>query len=750
MSPVWLLLEAGVVLAASGLAWRSLAGEASGAIEQLLGWGVMFFALVAGVGVALGAVGGLGWGGFVGVHAVMLAAGLLVRRHHLAADGRAGRTLVRAIFPDFKTDRVAFGAALLLGIFLVVTGVLAALAEPVVYDALTYRLSRIGHWLQEGRVAHFATNDPRQNYMPVVPDLVMAWLVSAFPEGYRGAALAQWGGGILLVLATAGLARLAGLGRAVALGAALLAVGTANVAPQFTTVHTDLLTAGLFTAAFYLWQKAALRGEGSWLAGIAGGLALGAKGTVFYLGPTMLLWVAWTAWRFRLPLAAWWRTLLSTTVAVVVFAVPGFVLNWRNYGGPLGPAEFVAMHHQAAAGQLLDKTGLNLGTSFVQVLEPNSQPPGLQAAARNLGRPLAGALPRQDAFSYENLSRRATLQTIIQRTEPDADVTSFGLLALALFIGGMGAAGRSSRPGSGAVRWWSAGVLIFWSFFHAMQQWHPYGFRYFILVAPFMAVIGAWGLEGWPQRLRRMAWGLALVATLGTAARVLTHTHQAGWPAVVQPERSRNFLVYREWRDWARQLGQPGEPWQLALPFNRPLAAFYRLQPAQRVQPQTESALAGLTAEQALDKLHGGWLIVPALQFLGNEGRVSGRVWLYEGDPESPFSLAAYHQLPVGAAEEPLVYRNKVSREADQIRHDLLVRAGSDGHVSFCLESPAGVRWRFVIATPTEVRRGEWAGGKSVQPLMLPAGQVAEVKVSLEPVAGETPSGEPPTLDIRR
>ena len=210
MSPVWLLLEAGVVLAASGLAWRSLAGEASGAIEQLLGWGVMFFALVAGVGVALGAVGGLGWGGFVGVHAVMLAAGLLVRRHHLAADGRAGRTLVRAIFPDFKTDRVAFGAALLLGIFLVVTGVLAALAEPVVYDALTYRLSRIGHWLQEGRVAHFATNDPRQNYMPVVPDLVMAWLVSAFPEGYRGAALAQWGGGILLVLATAGLARLAG------------------------------------------------------------------------------------------------------------------------------------------------------------------------------------------------------------------------------------------------------------------------------------------------------------------------------------------------------------------------------------------------------------------------------------------------------------------------------------------------------------------------------------------------------------
>jgi hypothetical protein len=116
-----------------------------------------------------------------------------VRRRHLSGEWQELRALFPAALASVKKDLATRSVATVLGIFLVVTGLLAALAEPVVYDALTYRLSRIGHWLQEGRVAHFITNDPRQNYMPVVPDLVTAWLVSAFPDGFHGAALAQWG-----------------------------------------------------------------------------------------------------------------------------------------------------------------------------------------------------------------------------------------------------------------------------------------------------------------------------------------------------------------------------------------------------------------------------------------------------------------------------------------------------------------------------------------------------------------------------
>lgn len=747
MSALWLLSDALVVLCAAWLAWRGLSTGMHGLMEQLLGWGIVFFVLVAGASVLLGATGGLAWGGFVPLHLGILGAGLGLRRRHLSADWQAWVALFSATLSLVRRERETFCAAGLLAIFIAVTGVLAAFAEPVVYDALTYRLSRIGHWLQEGRLGFISGNDPRQNYMPVVPDLVMTWLVGAWTEGFRGAALAQWGGGVLLLLSTAGLGRLAGLSRFAALGAAMLLTGMANVAPQFTTVHTDLFTAGMLTAAYYLWHNAARRGEGSRVAGLGGGLALGAKGTVFYLGPTLLLWAVWIGWRWRLPLTAWRRTVLAILASAAVFALPGFVRNWQAYGGPFGPREFVAMHHQAAAGQLLKKTGLNLGTSLLQVLEPNSQPPGLQAMARRAGMSLVEAMPQQDSFSYENLSRRETLRVIFRRLEPDADATSFGLLALGLFFAGAASAMWSSRTGAADIRLWSTGTGVFFLFFHAMQQWHPYGFRYFVLVAPWMAVVAAWWLEGLPAGLRRAVWGLALIVAAATAWQVLTHTHQAGWQAVTQPERARNYYVYRRWREWAGGLDRPGEPWQVMMPFNRPLAAFYRASPPHVVRPQAESALNGLTAEQALKSLDGGWLIVPALQFMGREGRVSGSIWLHEGNPESPFSVAAYRRLAVGEIEKPLVYRNRMVRDGEKVRHELLVRAAGDGRVVLRLESEEGVRWRFVIATPTEMRRGEWAGGGTVQTLALPVHQVAEVQVLLEPATAGVGS---PRVEIAR
>jgi hypothetical protein len=104
---------------------------------------------------------------------------------------------------------------------------------------------------------------------------------------------------------------------------------------------------------------------------------------------------------------------------------------------------------------------------------------------------------------------------------------------------------------------------------------------------------------------------------------------------VTQPERSRSYYVYHAWRAWATGLDQSGESLQIALPFNRPLAAFYRLHPTRPVRPRMEVTPADGTAEQVLAKSGGGWLIVPAGQFMGNEGRISGRTWLYEGIPRA-------------------------------------------------------------------------------------------------------------------
>ncbi|MBL9214677.1 MAG: hypothetical protein JNG83_04295 [Opitutaceae bacterium] len=729
-----LILELLSSLVVAWLVWRSLGAPAEGRIENLLGWGLAGFAVVAAIGTGLGAVGGLGPAGFAVAHAAALGPCLILRRSRLAEDARAWRALVADVWRALRSDRFTAGLSVLLAGFLAVTLLLAAAAEPVVYDALTYRLSRIGHWLQEGNTAHFPTNDPRQNYMPVVPDLVMTWLVSGTSAGFRGAALAQWAGGVLLLLATAGFGRQAGLGRPSALGASLLAAGAANVAPQFTTVHTDLVTAGVLAASLFLWESAARRGQGSGVAGLGGGLALGAKGTVFYLGPTLLLWAWWVGRTRRLPRVAWSVTLAAAALSAGVFAAPGFVRNLRSFGGPLGPPDFVAMHHQSSAGQLPGKLALNLATSAVQLFDPNSQPPGLRAAARAAGRSLAACLPTEDAFSYERLNRRETLRTIIDRAEPDADSTTFGLVLPLLFgLGALAACRPGARAGAPEIRRGAAGVVLFALFFHAMQQWHPYGFRYFILVTPWMAVVAAWGLQGWPQRLRRVGWFLAGSGAVATAWLVLADTHQAGWRAVVQPERSRGYYVYAHWREWSRTLGSAGDTLHLALPFNRPLAAFYRTGGQRLVQPVTESALAGTTAEAAVKAAGGGWLIVPAGRFLGAEGRVIGRTWLFAGDPASPFSLAAYRLPAEGEAAAAIVYRNLARTEAGVTRHEMLIRPDDEGRVRLRLESGAGEAWRCEVTTPAEVRRIEWAGGEAGLDLKLSPGLVSEVQVRLEP-----------------
>jgi hypothetical protein len=65
---------------------------------------------------------------------------------------------------------------------------------------------------------------------------------------------------------------------------------------------------------------------------------------------------------------------------------------------------------------------------------------------------------------------------------------------------------------------------------------------------------------------------------------------------------------------------------------------------SRRVDLQRLSALPA-TAAAAVQNI-SGWLVVPARHFAGREGRVEKRVWLFYGDENSPFSLAAYRRVP--------------------------------------------------------------------------------------------------------
>jgi len=403
------------VVATVAAAWLVVCAcgiQGRGILETATAWLLSLTALVGGAGVILGETGGLGAAGFLALHAAVLAALAFLRRRGLAGDLAALRGAwdrARAFLNERSPESVATRCMLLV---LGVLTVLAAWAEPATADGLTYHMPRIGQWLQDGRVHELASQDERMNFVATVPDLAMAWLLGGTSVGFRPADLAQAIGGMLAFLATVGLARQTGLGRLPSVLAGALLFGMANVAVQFTSSQTDLFTAGAFSAAFFLWLAAWQRGESSVLGGAGAGLALGAKGTLFYLAPGFVVWVAFVAWKRPLAWPLWRRTVVAAVLGVELFAMPLFLHNSRDFGDPLGPKEWVGKLHQGAGSnrEFLEKLTWNLECSVAQVFEPQSQPVLLRGAGRAVVAQLENHVPIRDPYTLDGLSRKSTLQ----------------------------------------------------------------------------------------------------------------------------------------------------------------------------------------------------------------------------------------------------------------------------------------------------------------------------------------------------
>jgi hypothetical protein len=722
--------DAGLVAWTAWLGTSAAGLDRRGLVEATLGWLLLALAWIAASGSLLGMVGGLGRGGFVVIHLIVLAGWLAWRRSAWRpAAISAGQWL--GDWRRFATGRSAEGRiAAGLGLLMLGLMVIAVRAEPIVFDALTYRLSRIAAWLQDGWIRHYATDDPRLNYMPVGPDVVIAWLLGATTEGYRWAPLAQTLGGLLLLGATFGLARIAGLSRLAALGAVALALGMANVAVQFTTIQSDLFTAGVFAASYCLWHRALLRGEGSWVAGVGVALAVGSKGTVFYLAPGAACWVAWLVWRHR----DRWRKLRPTavglSVAALVLVAPGCWRNLQTYGSDFGPREAVVLHHGSfdSAGQYAEKLARNLGTSIVQAFEPTAQPFWLQGASRAIGERLTRRLSAEaDPYVFMGQSRRGQMDRVMGLTEPDADVVTGGLVGVGLFLAGWRLAlTRLREMAAQQIVVWGAGVVVYLLVQHTLVQWHHWAFRFTVLAAPWVAVIGAWFVVNLPAKLRPAAWAVVVISAVDVFLNVQGRANQAAWQAWTRPERAFSYYNYSHWRDWAADLDEPAKPLRVAFPIDRPLAAFFRSAMPRDVQLAQLSALTETTAEAAVGV---GWLVVPLEKYLGREGRVLGRI-------NPAFELAAYRSLKPGEHPRPLLYRQQVTDAGAQRRCELLVRTWSDAPLRLEVFNPAATDCALVVrAAPGKVSETIPAGAGKILAIPLPDG-LSPVTLEFSPPTG--------------
>lgn len=722
-----------------------------GWLESGLAWLWSFIALIAGTGVILGITGGFAPRGFLTGHALVLAISLITRRRMLATDWQTLCTAGKRGWQFLRTpgwERV-IGLGLL--IILSVLTVISVFAEPGVTDALTYHLPRIGHWLQEGKIRMVDSSDARLNFVADLPDIVMAWLLGGMREGFRPAVLAQALGGIMAVGATIGLARQSGLERNAALLAGGLFLGMANVTAQFTAAQTDLFTTGIFAVSFYLWLAALRRGECSVLGAMGAGLALGAKGTLFYMAPGAALWVVWLAWKHPLPWRQWRGNVAAGLIGVLLFAAPAFFRNWQAYGSALGPAEWVKKHHQgfdSVSGQL-HKLHWNVTSSLIQDLAPQSQPLGLRTASSAISETLMQQLPPADAYTLPGINRKDMLERIMQLPEPDADVGAFGLIPSLLFaIGTVLASTRYHQANGNLIAVWSTGVAAFLVFFHAMQQWHPYAFRYFVLVAPWVAIVAAWGIEQAGRPWSRIIWAVVILGALDVCWSVTAHQPQGGWKSATNPARSVVGFVAKGWNEWSRQLDRPEAPLLLALPEERPISAFYRQWPLREVGYRPDGPRDSTTAEEFV-RGETGWTIVPVTRFMGREGRVAARVWLFADDENSQFSLAAYRNLGAGERPQPIVYRHKNVATDNSVSHELLVKAVSGEAIRLSVTNPADASIAFTWSTPlTQQKVTLTAHEKKVLELPMPLEVVGEIRVVFESIGEREPNAAKPTVEL--
>lgn len=488
-------------------------------------------------------------------------------------------SLTKTLFPAEYKKVTVINAFLLASIlFLLLYYIIpAAFTLPLNFDSNDYRLSRIGHWLQEANIWQFPSNDIRQIIMPPNCDLAMLWITSFFKKGYPLVHLISFFGGLLVCCSIYAVSKALAFSRTYCLIAVLIWLGIPNSASQMLTSQTDLFTTGCLMAGLYCFYQAIFREKHHCYAyaGIGIGLSVGAKSTVFLWGPGLLfLCLAIIAGRLKvLQWKVFGKGILLLTVCTVLSG--GFVYgqNALRYHNFLGPSEVVESIDVSRA-PVVKKDGVEQKTqkmskvSFVylraqaylwQIFEPSSN----LTVIRPMTDMVFDSLEEDIYKTNENLkasfvSMYRAAASWLRSSQLSEDYVSFGFVAFSLlFLGGGFALVRSiiARDAQSlAVTAIFISVLLYMMFFCWIVGWTVHRYRYAVLVTPFLAVTGMYFLSaysGFSKKLFRYfvvaVTSVVVLYQVAMAVNVATNSRSHGWFAFRFPEKVHSYVFY--WRD---------------------------------------------------------------------------------------------------------------------------------------------------------------------------------------------------------
>lgn len=207
------------------------------------------------------------------------------------------------------------------------------------WDSMTYHLSRIGFWLQNGSIDFFQTYNFRQNSLPPNAEILIMWTI-AFIKSDILAGFVQWIGYLGTLLLVYGIALELGSTRFQSIFASLVWASIPEVMLEATSTQNDLVVAFFLMASifFMLRSSGGLERKGFWVSGISIGLAVGTKGTSVFALPGIFIAALFLFYKrgnnFRMNLATWFA---SAFIGIIIFGSYTYINNYLYYGYPFGP-----------------------------------------------------------------------------------------------------------------------------------------------------------------------------------------------------------------------------------------------------------------------------------------------------------------------------------------------------------------------------------------------------------------------------
>jgi hypothetical protein len=420
---------------------------------------------------------------------------------------------------DLSTKGAFIGAgAVLVACALFLTG-----SPTIIHDDLTYRLPRIAIWDGTHSIRHFSTGEPRMNYMPVVPDLIQWWVLAHFSTGYSGAGVISLVGSVLVLGSMLSGGRLLKIGAKWSIVAWLFWLLLPPVFPQLSTAQTDVWTAGLCASGIYflcrMWRT---RRFSPW-APLALALAFASKGTVYYLIPGLLGFVLVLHLFRRFPVVLMARGFAAFAVMFLAFAGPRHLENLETYGNVFGPPEMIQLHARGVDKRVgIEVFGANATAFAIQNLDPNVNPRFMRTATKHVASASVSNLLADEpaaGVAFVPGRTRALLATFALPSA-DGDTSSFGILfAMLSVIAGMLFGWRFGQlTHVEKALGISAGLLfIGWWCVMCVLGWHPYAYRYSVIVLTPVCLGIAAAIASAPQ-VPRYAAVVAILAWQGSWA----------------------------------------------------------------------------------------------------------------------------------------------------------------------------------------------------------------------------------------